>query len=192
MHCRVPEPALWATALAALLLLALTFLWPLEHVAANGNTVEVYRGRAGEYDVTVGVLPARPTVGQVHFSVTPRNASDQQVVRHARILMVAHDPEGRAAYQTLAVNSPAAPEYYDANFTIEAAGNWTFAVELSTAELGDARLAFPLEIGAAASSPGLAGTVLWVLIFAALVVGSLYIWRSSRRVRRRGSDPVSR
>lgn len=172
-------------AVAMLALLAVALLWSPKGAAANGNTIEVYRGKAGGYEVIVGVLPAKPAVGQVHFSVTPRNAQDSQLVGHARILMVAYDPEGNAAYQTLAVNSPAAPEYYDANFNIEAAGVWTFVVELSSAELGDARVSFPLAIEAPASSPGIAGTVLWVVIFAALVAGSLYLWRSSRRALRR-------
>ena len=42
-------------------------------VEAHGE--EVLRERAGSYEVVVAILPERPAIGTVHFSITPLDAS---------------------------------------------------------------------------------------------------------------------
>ena len=155
----------------------------LPSVSANGDSVEVFRGTEGSYDLTVGAQPARVVVGTVHLTVTPRDAETLRPVNGATIEIVANDPDDRPAYQTRAVNSPAFPQYYDANLTIGYSGTWTLVVTVRSDELGEATFAVPLEVQERRIGTGLAGTLVWVGILLVLSGGGLWVWHSTRRIR---------
>ena len=110
---------------ASLLLYALL---PSSTVEAHGD--EIVRERAGPYEVVVAILPERPAIGTVHFSITPLDASDGQLVTQAKIWLTAHDEKGDPVYAARAVNLPATPRYYDTNVKFEEAGTWTIELTL--------------------------------------------------------------
>ena len=113
--------------LASVVLLASAALSCTASVSANGNTVEILRTVEGSYEVVVGVLPERPTVGVVHFSIAPLGRRARLPVTDAQVLIVANDEQGVPTYQAPALNTPSAPQYYDANITFEsrAPGTWS-------------------------------------------------------------------
>ena len=37
------------------------------HLSANGAVVEIFRGREGAYEITLGILPEQPVVGTIQF-----------------------------------------------------------------------------------------------------------------------------
>ena len=153
-------------------------------VWAGGDVSEVFRGRAGPYEITLGVLPAEPALGRVHFSVTVTDAETSQPVTDAEVVLVAVDEHGREEYQSRALNTPDDPLCYDANMIFEAAGPWTIVVKIDSEGAGKASADVPLEISEAALTPGVAGTVLFFAVLAVLTGGCLYLWRSSRRALR--------
>ena len=174
---------MWARAAAA----AVALLAPISvsgQAWAAGDVVEVFAGRAGPYEVTLGVLPEEPALGRVHFSVTVTDAESSQPVTDAEVVLVAVDEHGREEYQSRALNTPDDPLCYDANMIFEAAGSWTIVVKVDSEGAGKASADVLLEIADPALTPGLAGTVLFFSVLAVLTGGCLYLWRSSRRALR--------
>ena len=159
---------------------------------SNGNAVEVFRGRDGAYEVIVAILPEVATVGTIHFSITPLVAETSVPVTDAEIIVVAIDPEGEPAYQARALNSPNSLRSYDANITFESQGTWTMSVEISSDGAGEATVVFPLELGAQPIESSPAGAVVLLVVMAALIGGSVYVWHSGRRRRQLTVEPGDR
>ena len=151
-------------------------------VEAHGN--EVLREKAGPYEVVVAILPERPAIGTVHFSITPLDASDGQLVTQVKIWLTAYDEKGEPVYAARAVNLPATPHYYDTNVKFEEAGTWTIELTLEQESLGEASLSFPLEIEAPAIGAGAGGGFVFLGVFAVLIGGAVYLWMSARRATR--------
>ena len=166
---------------ACLLLYALS---PSSPVGGHGDVVEIVRERAGAYEVVVAILPERPAVGTVHFSITPLDSSNGQLVTQAKIWLTAHDETGEPVYESRAVSLPATPHYYDTNVKFESAGTWTIELTLEQESLGEAALSFPLEIESAAIGAGAAGGFVFLGVFAALIGGAVYLWMRARRAAR--------
>ena len=164
--------------------LAMVLWWTLLGlVSANGDTVEIYRGQEGLYQIIVGVLPEKPVVGAVHFSVTPLEAATSELVADAEVLIIAGNPEGVDTYQALALNTPSSPRYYDANITFEQVGMWTIRIELQSPSLGREVVTIPLDIQEQAITPFSSGGIVFLAVLAILAGGAFYVWRSARRAR---------
>ena len=163
---------------------AVALMAGFEHTSANGDSVEIYRGRGGAYEITVGVLPEDTAVGAVHFSVTISDAQTSRPVTDAEVTLVALNDSGREVYQARAVNTPIQPVYYDANITFESAGAWTIRVDVETPELGQGSVDVPLEVREPLLTPGTAGTFLFLGVIVVLVGGGIYVWRASKRALR--------
>ena len=188
--CPSSVAVLWLPGLAPLagalfLVLAITLaLLPGGRASANGDTVEIVRERAGPYEVVVAILPEKPAVGSVHFSITLLDASTMSVVPDAEIVLVANDERGRPTYQSRVLNLPHDPDYYDANILFESAGTWTIELRIKSSRLDDATLTFPLEVVEQSIAPGAVGAVVFLVVFAILVSGGIYVWRSARKATR--------
>ena len=151
------------------------------HSIANGESVEIFRGREGAYELIVGVQPETPVVGAIHFTITPLDIETSLPVIHAEISVVAHDPDGKPAYRVRAVNTPLAVRYYDANITVHSPGTWTLAVEVKSDRLGRATFSVPVEVGPVPVGPSLAGTAVWLGVLAVLGTGATVLWLQTRR-----------
>lgn len=159
-------------------------------IEANGNSTEIYRGSGGLYVLVVGVQPERPTVGAIHFTITPLSAATSEPVPDAEVGIVAHNPDGEPSLRVRALNTPAERQYYDANLTVMSAGAWRLVVDVRSDSLGSATFNVPLQVAQQPIDPGLAGTFVWLLMVAAFVGGAAYLWYSARRQRaREGSSP---
>ena len=167
--------------LASVVLLASAALSCTASVSANGNTVEILRTVEGSYEVVVGVLPERPTVGVVHFSIAPLDAGARLPVTDAQVLIVANDEQGVPTYQAPALNTPSAPQYYDANITFESPGTWNLVIDVRSPKLGAARIELPFHVESQALPPGLQGTIVWLVLLAVLFAGTAYVWSTARR-----------
>jgi hypothetical protein len=168
--------------LSALLAAASTFALPVWGQAlANGDSVEIFRGREGLYEIVVGAQPEVPVVGTTHFTITLNDLENSAPVIHAMINIVANDPEGKPTYRVRALNSALALKYYGANITFESPGDWTLMVHIESDRLGRATVAVPLRVGLQAVGPSLAGTIIWAIVLGTLVGGSLYLWYRQRR-----------
>lgn len=151
---------------------------------ADDGAVEVYRGQEGSYELVVRVLPEAPTVGTIHFSLSPLNASTKSPVDDVEIVLVADNPEGKPTYQARVLNSPADPQNYKAGIKFEEAGDWMLRIDLSSDKLGDARFNVPLEVAELRIEPGTEGGVVFLVVFVVLVGGAAYLWYTVRRRRK--------
>ena len=78
-----PGVPVWAR-VAVAVLAALAMVATAGPAWAGGDVAEIFRGRAGAYEITVGVLPEEPALGRVHFSVTVSDAETSQPIRTPR------------------------------------------------------------------------------------------------------------
>ena len=164
------------TTLAVLLMSA-------DSASAHGDAGEIFRGREGSYEIIVRALPEEPVVGSVHLSITPLEASTALLVTDAKILIIANDQRGQPTYQARALNTPDSPQYYDANITFESVGVWTLVIEVQSDQLGEITVTVHFEVEEQSIGPGGAGGVVFLVLLAVLVGGSLYVWHSARRQR---------
>ncbi|MEE8363683.1 MAG: hypothetical protein V3S18_06405 [Dehalococcoidia bacterium] len=159
-------------------------------VSAHGDGTEIAREEAGPFIVGFRILPLQPLVGRLHVTVTIEDTLTGAPVVDARVEMTARPrAAGAAALFSPALNSPAEPRFYDANFEIEDSGLWDFEVVVAH-ERGGGNLDVPVFIGrrARGGGPGLAGTAIFALVTLALAGGAGWIaWTARRRGRRRGA-----
>ena len=172
-----------AAAIATVLLTALGTA-----VLANGAGAEVFRGVEGPFQLVVRVQPEEPALGAVHLTFEPSIATTAEPVEDAMIDVLAKDAEGAERYRVRAVNTPQERQYYDANITFHEAGEWTLVVDVEQAGTGSATFDVPMTVvPQLIPSRGVAGTLVFLLISAALVGGVALVWYQSRRaLGRRG------
>ena len=158
-------------------------------VAANGEAVEVFRGRQGGYEVVVAIRPETPAVGTVHFSVTPLDADTSELVADAEVVIVARHESGDPAYILRALNSPSSPRYYETNILFEEPGEWTITLTVTSEGRGEADLELPLTVEAPSIEAGTAGAFVFLAVLLTLAGGSLYLWRTARRRQEERDSP---
>ena len=129
-------------------------------------------------------MPERPAVGTVHFSIRPLDAATSLPVTEAMVRIVANNPDGEPTFQARALNTPNDPQRYIANITFNTPGAWTLAIEVENADLGEATAVVPFEVAEQTVTPALAGGIAFIVLFAVLVAGGVYVWYSARRARR--------
>jgi len=147
---------------------------------------ELFRGRSGPYEIVVGIRPNEPLVGTIHFLVTALDATTREIVADARVLIVAIDEDGVPTQQSLAVNTPRSPDFYEANLNFEKPGKWMLRVDVGNDRMGEASFDVPLEVRPAPTSASRSGGILFAGVLVVLFGGTLYVWYSARRSRRQG------
>ncbi len=173
---------LWLASSFALLLMLLSGVRP---AVGHERAVEIFREVDGQFEIVVAALPENPKVGIVHFSVTPLEAATGAVVSDANVTLTVRRGPDRRPILARAVNTPAAPQYYDANITFATAGDWSMTVEVRSDELGEANVVWPLRVDEQRITPNSAGGYVLLGIVILLVGGSVHLWLSSRRARAR-------
>ncbi len=143
------------------------------------GALELFRETVEPFELALSVEPAEVVAGFIHLSVTVLVAGESTPVVGAVVNVVGTD-SGGSALQSRAVSEPSRPGIYDANLAMEPGGLWTVTVEVSKDGLGSASHEVSLVVRNLSLSAGLAGTLLWFLITAALVGGGMYLWRRSR------------
>ena len=166
--------------------LIVSIMFPvLGQAHANGNSLEIFRTREGLYEILVGVQPETPVVGTVHLTITALDAANSVPVTDAEINITAYDPHDKPVYRVRALNSHLAPNYYDANITFEAPGDWKLFVEIESVVFGSVMVVVPIHIGNQILGPSFAGTVTFAIVIFVLLSGSLYLWNKQRQHNRR-------
>ncbi len=173
---------LWLALSFAWLLMLLTGVRP---ALGHERAVEIFREVDGQVEIVVAALPENPVVGIVHFSVTPLEAATGAVVSDASVTLTVRRGPDQRPILARAVNTPAAPQFYDANITFVTAGDWSMAVEVQSDELGEATVELILRVDDQRITPSAAGGYVLLGIVILLVGGAGHLWLSSRRARAR-------
>ena len=150
---------------------------------AHGETepLELFRGQEGLYLIIVEVQPRNPTIGMLHFSVAPFDAETLLPVDDAIITVTAVNEQGEPVFQAPALLSPEWSQYYDANINFRKPGAWSLMVKLESERFGEATVTMPLPVGASPLPSGSVGTVVYVVMIAILVSGTVYVFYGARR-----------
>ncbi|MDP6511573.1 MAG: hypothetical protein QF878_00090 [SAR202 cluster bacterium] len=181
---RIARPAL--ITLVTLIFLGIGiggFPGPTGPVSAQTSeeSFEIFRGQSEPFELAVAVSPRTPVVGAVHFSVELLDAASQKSVTDARVLIVAHDEDDVPVIQTLAVNTPLAPDSYEGNLTFELPARWSLRIEVDSPSLGSATFRAPLVLRSGTPIENPMGTWIFLLVFAAIVGGTIYVGFSARK-----------
>ena len=179
------SPFWWFVTISGLISVVIV-LTTTTNALAHGNTKEISRANEGSYEIIVRALPKKPVVGTVHFSITPMDASVNQTVTDAQILIICNNNEGEPTYQARALNTPSSPQYYDANITFKSSGQWTLVIKVQSSRLGESTITVPLNVADQAIGPGNSGTVVFLIMLVILVGGALSIWHIARRQKTSG------
>ena len=173
---------IWLALPFALLVMLLPGVRP---ALGHERAVEIFREVDGQFEIVVAALPEKPKVGTVHFSVTPLEAATGAVVSDANVTLTVRRGSDQRPIVARAVNTPAAPQYYDANITFAAAGDWSMTVEVQSDDLGEATVEMTLGVDDLRITPSSAGSYVLLVIVILLVGGAVHLWLSSRRARAR-------
>jgi hypothetical protein len=154
------------------------------------RAVEIFREVDGQFEIVVAALPENPVVGTVHFSVTPMEAATGAVASDANVTLTVRRGPDQRPIVARAVNTPAAPQFYDANVTFATAGDWSMTVDVQSDELGEATVEVLLRVDDQRITPNSAAGYVFLGVVALLVGGAVHLWLSSRRARAR-REPAS-
>jgi len=145
---------------------------------------EVVRAKTGPYDITVVTNQAAPNSGNVAFIVDVVEEAAQAPVSDAQVrIRTRNEADGTEAY-AIALNTPRAPGRYVAKeVVLSNSGTWDISVDVSS-PLGEVTVALPsVEVRITSGSPS--GSFVFSAASLAILLGALYLWRSSRRALRR-------
>jgi len=137
----------------------------------------------GPYEVPITGSQPTPVSGDVHPIVIVLDATTQQAVPVAQVLIRTRNEVDSIEGWARAFDTSPAPELYEKDATLGATGTWEVKVEASS-DLGDILVQLPsVEVREARGST--AGELVFVGVFAVLVLGSVYVWWSIRREQRK-------
>ncbi len=137
--------AAWTLSVVGLAVLALALCPGLTH--ANGATVSIVKNRqAGPYEIEVGILPGAPKVGNLHLSILVRDLDNGNSITDAQALVTALGPQGATNFGPApALNTPATPQFYEADIPLDAVGAWTLKLDMDGG-LGRESISLPIEV----------------------------------------------
>ena len=171
---------------SAISLLAVLFGAGSDGAAAHGNGTEIFRQTDGPFVIAVRILPLQPLVGQLHLTVTVDLLETGEPVEDARVRVIGRLRDGDAEAQfSPGLNLPTERRYYDANFEVEDDGLWDFEVEVTT-DAGQGVVVAPVLVARRirGETLGIPGTMIFILVTAALFGGGAWITYTARKKQR--------
>ena len=178
--------------IAVFTLLALVFLgfgggFRAAAVSAHvgGDSFEIFRGQSDAFEVTIDVSPRTPVVGPIHFTEKVSDAATAKIVTDARILIVVFDEEDAPTIQTLVLNTPLTPDFYEGNLTFELPARYTLRADLDSPTLGSTNFRAPFTVTSGTPIENPLGTWIFLLVTVAIIGGTVYVGFSAKKAQRR-------
>ncbi len=173
---------------ASLIVLGAVLVVPTAHAQTDEGSppqvasLRIFRKTEGPYDVAIRVQPLLAIVGSIHFVITVLDPETASPVDGATVTIVAENPDGEPGPEFRAMNTPDVPEDYHVDLTVLFSGVWQLSVGIHKEGLGAATFQAAFLVEEPPPPPGQAGSVLWLIVFAALVGGILFLWNRSRKM----------
>ena len=145
------------------------------------NIFQLFQKVEGSFEVAFAIQPRLPTVGHLHFVVTITDAKTGKAIDGSIVKLTAEHPE-EESIEVRVLNTPNRTEEYHANMTLPESGIWSFTLDIEKDGLIPASLQTDIYVDEPTLPAGQAGTFVWILVFSALVGGSLFLWNKSRKV----------
>lgn len=146
------------------------------------DSLQIFRKTEGPYDVAIRVQPLLAIVGPIHLVITVLDAETSSPIDGATVTIVAENPDGEPGAEFRAISTPEVPEDYQVDLTVLFSGVWLLGVEVDKEGLGAATFQAAFLVEEPPPPAGQAGSVLWLIVFAGLVGGVLFLWNKSRKM----------
>ena len=154
------------------------------YINANDAPLQILQTTKQGHDISVGVQPHNLVVGSAHFIITVVDSESLKPVSNATITIVAVSPKGLETFKSPALNNPRDQEHYQANLTFTKPGVWTISIDMKLGTTKIINLEIPLEVDNAPRRPTAAGNIMWISVILIVVFGIIYIWASTKRIKR--------
>ena len=176
----------------AVLVVVLLLFAPLASVAAQqedplgeGRGVDVV---AGPHAVRVFVINSNLAAGFLQMALFITDANTGETVSDASVVLKANNEDQAYEGWATALNSPSMPERYDVRMNLGSTGEWTIDVDVSSS-LGQGGIrALTLDVPALSRYTN--GSLVFFGIFAAMMLGLVYLFWSTKRQNRRRREAV--
>ena len=159
-------------------------------VRAEHTGEEPAQGAGALYEVDVVAEAAPRFSGDVHFVITVRDVVTHQPVPSAYVRIFTSNQDDGTGGWAIALNTPQAPQQYEADVRLRSSGTWTISVEVSGANGNVLIDVPPLEVRDPASSVTASFVFIGVLVVFAL--GGVYVWLRIRQEQRKRAAAIVR
>jgi len=176
----------------AVLVVVLLLFAPLASVAAQqedplgeGRGVDVV---AGPHAVRVFVINSNLAAGFLQMALFITDANTGETVSDASVVLKANNEDQAYEGWATALNSPSMPERYDVRMNLGSTGEWTIDVDVSSSLGQGGTRALTLDVPALSRYTN--GSLVFFGIFAAMILGLVYLFWSTKRQNRRRREAV--
>jgi|TARA_Y100000310_G_scaffold100717_1_gene98585 hypothetical protein len=176
----------------AVLVVVLLLFPPLASVAAQqedplgeGRGVDVV---AGPHAVRVFVINSNLAAGFLQMALFITDANTGETVSDASVVLKANNEDQAYEGWATALNSPSMPERYDVRMNLGSTGEWTIDVDVSSSLGQGGTRALTLDVPALSRYTN--GSLVFFGIFAAMMLGLVYLFWSTKRQNRRRREAV--
>jgi hypothetical protein len=176
----------------AVLVVVLLLFAPLASVAAQqedplgeGRGVDVV---AGPHAVRVFVINSNLAAGFLQMALFITDANTGETVSDASVVLKANNEDQAYEGWATALNSPSMPERYDVRMNLGSTGEWTIDVDVSSSLGQGGTRALTLDVPALSRYTN--GSLVFFGIFAAMMLGLVYLFWSAKRQNRRRREAV--
>jgi|TARA_B100001971_G_scaffold144392_1_gene133569 hypothetical protein len=176
----------------AVLVVVLLLFAPLASVAAQqedplgeGRGVDVV---AGPHAVRVFVINSNLAAGFLQMALFITDANTGETVSDASVVLKANNEDQAYEGWATALNSPSMPERYDVRMNLGSTGEWTIDVDVSSSLGQGGTRALTLDVPALSRYTN--GSLVFFGIFAAMMLGLVYLFWSTKRQNRRRREAV--
>ena len=165
------------------LALVLLLIGPLSSAAAQEEDERGVNVIAGPHAVRVVLVNANLAAGFVKLALFITDANTGEAVPDARVVILANNEEEDFEGWATALNSPNMPERYDVRMNLNSTGEWLISVDVSSSLGQGGATALTLEVPALKRYTD--GSLVFFGVFAVMVLGTAYLFWSTRRDNRR-------
>ena len=156
-----------------------------EKTAGAGRGVNVI---AGPHAVNVVVINSNLAAGLLQMALFITDANTGETVPNARVVLKANNDDQDYEGWATALNSPSMPERYDVRMNLGSTGEWTIDVDVSSSLGQGGTRALTLDVPALSRYTN--GSLVFFGIFAAMMLGLVYLFWSTKRQNRRRREAV--
>ena len=139
----------------------------------------IFSGEIDGKKALITVTPTTPLVGTIFFSIDLVESINDSPISDASVKFILGTSD-EYVFESIALSNPKNPGNYIANLTVDHAGEWITYVKIEESNGTKTQLEIPLRVEGAPLTAGLAGTLLWAIIFCVIVSIGFYIWRNAK------------
>lgn len=150
--------------------------------SAQGGSAEPYTVAAGPYRLAIVTDPSSLSLGSVRLKITVLSSEHAGPVPDAKVVIRSrHQTDGTVGWAN-ALNTPSAPESYQARIELEGPGTWLLSIDVASS-LGRVEVEIP-SVTVPEPRRTTSGGLVFVGVLVVLLSGAGYVTWTIRRSQR--------